>query len=378
MIKKILNYYNLESDSITDSFPVSFYPTPDRYIIYQTGSHKKSQIYDHSLEVISLIRQQLDKQNIKIIQIGDAEDPSVGSDFDLRGKITLYQIAFLIKNALLCVSSNSLTSKLCRCFNIDLIFLGSNFPSKSIVPDCHNISYLEPELKTVRWTYKDNEEIKLINSLKPEKIAEQILFNLNIQPDFNIDTLFMGEKYGHQIIDFIPDCSVSFEKNKKVNVRLDIVFNEEVMQNLSKRNAIFITTDRPVDISKINVKNLVSVSYFCSDSVDIDFVKKCIKNKITIYVISTQEEFLNKIRFDLLGICEVYKKINQKPLDFSKNCDIVFKSSRLYVGKNSVFPSLYHYKNNLQISSENSSLSEEMQSNDDFLESINSMYIYKI
>ena len=154
MLNKIFQHCGVEDYSSEEDFPENFYPVPSDYIVYQTGSEKKSQIYDYSSEVIPMIIDFLSITGIQVIQVGDKEDPSVLSSLDLRSALTVRQLAYVIKNSRLCITSNQLTTKLCRVYNKDLILLGSNYPSKHVVPSFDKVLYIEPELKTARWNYK--------------------------------------------------------------------------------------------------------------------------------------------------------------------------------------------------------------------------------
>ena len=135
MLKKIFQHCGIDKKSKEENFPENFFPAPEKYIIYQTGSEKRSQIYDYSSEVLSIISKELSLFNIELVQVGDASDPVVPNSIDFRGQLTVRQLAYLIKNSKLCITSNILTAKLCRVYKKDLILLGSNFPSKMIKPN---------------------------------------------------------------------------------------------------------------------------------------------------------------------------------------------------------------------------------------------------
>ena len=52
MLKKIFQHCGLDKLNKEENFPENFFPVPEKYIIYQTGSEKKSQIYIKALKVI--------------------------------------------------------------------------------------------------------------------------------------------------------------------------------------------------------------------------------------------------------------------------------------------------------------------------------------
>ena len=378
MLKKIFQHCGLDQLKREENFPENFFPAPEKYIIYQTGSEKKSQIYDYSPEVISIVSKELSLLDIEIIQIGDLSDPSVPNSIDLRSQLTVRQLAYLIKNSKLCVTSNILTAKLCRVYKKDLILLGSNFPSKMIKPDFDKVLYIEPELKTSKWNYKQEEWPKNINYIKPEIIGKAILEKLNISNVINYKTLYIGDKYGPRFLNFIPDKSFPKELvNNVFNFRLDICNNTQYLAYASKVCQIDITTKTPFDLTYLNAANIKSIVYFCDKNVDIEFIKDSISKLINIAVICEDEESLNDVRFKCLGICTVYKKIKENPLDILETRDTFFKCNRVYIGNNKTYASIYHYKNDLELKSPIVELNATFLNDNDFLENKDYTLIFK-
>lgn len=378
MLKKIFQHCGLDEIRKEENFPENFFPVPDKYIIYQTGSEKKSQIYDYSPEVISIVSKELSLLNIQIVQVGDSNDPSVPNSIDLRSQLTIRQLAYLIKNSKLCITSNILTAKLCRVYKKDLILLGSNFPSKMIKPDFDKVLYIEPELKTPKWNYKQEEWPKNINHIKPEIVAKAILEKLNIGNSINYKTLYIGDKYGPRFLNFIPDKSFPKELiNNVFNFRLDICDNVQYLPYASNVSQIDITTKTPFDLSNLNLANIKSIIYFCNKDIDVSFIKECISKLINIGIICEDEESLNEARFKCLGICTVYKKIKEKPLDILETRDTFFKCNRVYIGNNKTYASIYHYKNDLELKSSISELNQSFINDNDFLENKDYTLIFK-
>lgn len=378
MLKKIFQHCGLDELKKEENFPENFFPVPKKYIIYQTGSEKKSQIYDYSPEVLSIISKELSLLNIEVVQVGDLSDPLVPNSIDLRSQLTIRQLAYLIKNSKLCITSNILTAKLCRVYKKDLILLGSNFPSKMIKPDFDKVLYIGSELKTAKWNYKQDEWPKNINHIKPEIVAKAILQKLNIDSNINYKTLYIGDKYGPRFLNFIPDNIFPKELAGNVfNFRLDIVNNPQYLPYASKVSHIDITTKTSFDLSNLNIANIKSIIYFCDKDVDIIFIKKCVSKLINICVICEDEEALNEVRFKCLGICTIYKKIKEKELDILETGDTFFKCNRVYIGNNKTYSSIYHYKNDLELTSPILRLDNSFINDKDFLENKDYTLIFK-
>jgi hypothetical protein len=378
MLNKILQHCGLEDSIPKEEFPENFFPIPSDYIVYQTGSEKKSQIYDYSSEVIPMILNFLQVTGIQVIQIGDNDDPSILSSLDLRGLLTVRQLAYVIKNSRLCITSNQFTSKLCRVYNKSLILLGSNYPSKQVVPSFDKVVYIEPELKTARWNYKKDEWPKTINSIKPEVIANAILNKIGIEDSVNYKTLYIGEKFGPRFLNFIPEGIFPKELiNTPFNIRLDIFDNQEYLSPILNMTQADITTKTPLDLNSLNIKNIKSIVYFCDKDFDVNFIKGCISKLINLIVICCNDDLLNELRLETLGICTVYKKPKEKPLDILEKHDMFFKSNRVYIARGKTYASIYHYKNDLDFKSFPIELKESFMNEEDFLENKDYILIFK-
>lgn len=315
---------------------------------------------------------------IQVIQIGDNDDPSILSSLDLRGLLTVRQLAYVIKNSRLCITSNQFTSKLCRVYNKSLILLGSNYPSKQVVPSFDKVVYIEPELKTARWNYKKDEWPKTINSIKPEVIANAILNKIGIEDSVNYKTLYIGEKFGPRFLNFIPEGIFPKELiNTPFNIRLDIFDNQEYLSPILNMTQADITTKTPLDLNSLNIKNIKSIVYFCDKDFDVNFIKGCISKLINLIVICCNDDLLNELRLETLGICTVYKKPKEKPLDILEKHDMFFKSNRVYIARGKTYASIYHYKNDLDFKSFPVELKESFMNEEDFLENKDYILIFK-
>lgn len=375
MLSLLLNTYDIPHTG-RESFPGNVTPLPKKYIAFQTGSEMKSQMYDHFPLVIALIKNTLIQNNISILQFGDLSDPLLPDVMDKRGLYSTRHVSYVLENALTTVSCNLFTAELCRVHSKSNIFLSSNFPRKNLTKENKKLILLEPE-RDGKFSFQDKEDYKLINFIKPELIAESILKAINVDSKIPVKSIQMGQKYGQQILDFIPDAPLPNELiGKPINVRLDLFNNKLDLPNISRNSPIFITTKDAFNLEDLDQKNIRGITLFCDDSVDVSFVQKCISASLTIFVICTNENYLNDIRFSLLGIKEVYKKIKHKSLDFSGKGDIYCNSSRFYIGRNKMYPSLMHYKKNIDSTSANMKFDPNWSNDEDFLEAADSFYFF--
>lgn len=375
MLKQLLAHCGVNSDSWKDSFPENFFPIFGDYIVFQSGAEKQSQIYSRYFEVVGLIINELKSRNIYLVQTGDTSDPLVPNALDLRGQLSPRQLGYVIKNSLLCVTSHGFTSRLCRTYGVPLVMLGCNFPNNHETSLIEKCVYIEPDLLGKKWNYRDNDPDRIIDNIKPETVAQGVLNYLGIKKKLP-ETQFIGRYYGMEVFDFVPDSQFpSHLVGKTITLRLDLHFNEKALIELSNVCKINLVTNRAVDFDGVNAQNVIGITYFCDKVADTRFVANCIDRGAKLNVICTSDENISQVRFSLLGIAEVFRKKEDKSLDKLDFCASMFRSSRLVFGRNKVYPSVYHYKNDIQTNLLASTFPKEVT--EDFTEFNDFYYIFK-
>jgi hypothetical protein len=309
------------------------------------------------------------------VQVGDTSDPFVPNSLDLRGKLSPRQLGYVVKNSLACITSHAFTSRLCRTYDVPLVLLGCNFPRNNETNLIKRCCYIEPDLGGKKWNYRDNDPDRTIDNIKPESVAQGVLNYLGIKKKLP-ETQFIGKYYGMEVFDFVPDAQFpNHLVGKTITLRLDLFFNEKALMELSNVCKINIVTDRAVNFDGVNTQNVIGITYFCKNVADTRFVADCVARGAKLNVICTSDENISQIRFDLLGIAEVFRKKEDKSLDKLDFCASMFRSSRLVFGRNKVYPSVYHYKNDIATNLLSSDFPKE--ATEDFTEFNDFYYIFQ-
>ena len=298
-------------------YPVSL----DKYIVFQTSGKGNSRQYDYWLKVFQYIREYT--KDYKIIHVGLESDQSVaGIDLDLRGKTSIRQLAYLIKNSSLYLGIDSLSAHLAGHYDKKIVALYSYCYAQNCFPiwgKGHNQSLIE-----VNWaeqgkpSFSLNEKKKNINTIKPEIIAKAALDHLGVANDLDlVKTIFIGAQYHNPTIEVIPDSNSYpiFIKNKVCNVRMDYHFSEDNLLRLASICTVNIVTSKEIDI---NILNSIKP-------------KICGLNVIASNQIS--EEYLTKvkglgIKLNLSGpFNDGWSALSEKFFDFKLEKDEVFTKS---------------------------------------------------
>jgi hypothetical protein len=328
----------------------SYFPLPfDKYISFQPFSKYTAKDYDYWQEVINLISPILRQNNIQIVQIGGEKEKVIDNCYTVNGQTTIRQAAYIIKNSLLHLGTDSFGAHIASGFNKRIIALYSNNNINNVKPYWTNeedMALLSPKIDK-KPSYAAEENPKSINEIKPEKIAQAVLRLLGIDNNLHLmETIYNGRLYNNKIFHIIPNHVV--ERSQMINsciVRMDLDFNEDNLNQQLKLMPCIIASHKPInlDILKENKSNILGINYFVEDESSIEFIKnlKNLNIKYQLYSYLPKEKINDyKLAYIDYGIIinislkhpEVEDKIKQY-----MDKKIFYKSNNLILSKGEVF-----------------------------------------
>lgn len=353
---KLLDVYSLTSGSKIDKPFIyeSYFPLPfEKYVTFQAQTKFDSKDYSYWQDVINLVFPLLEKNNIKIIQVGNPNEWVYQYTIDLRGRTNLNQLAYVLNRAILHFGSDSLGTHLASNANIPLVSLYSASSSSISGPhfgDKNKQIIFDAFLraKNGKPSYSSNENPKSINLIKPEEIANAILKLLNIDFKIPFETIHIGEKYSNRIIrEFIPNNVIQLPNPEfPLEIRMDLEFNEEILsKQLSLSKALIITKKRINKNILVNFKsNIVAVCYEITENDEPKFVEDLKTLGLGIYLISyLDNDTINnkKINYYEFGVINQIKNESESKVASLKEevdklyykCNkIMFSDSKVYMG----------------------------------------------
>lgn len=102
---------------------------PNKYITVQGQTRQDPKDYDHIDEILEKI------SGYTIIQIGSPNDKTVKHDMDIRGKTTVGELAYVIKNAVMHLGGDSLPMHIAGMTGTDaVIMFGGTYPQQGMAP----------------------------------------------------------------------------------------------------------------------------------------------------------------------------------------------------------------------------------------------------
>ena len=236
----------------------SYYPLAvDKYIVLENGSEIKSRAYGMWADIILEIKPHFEEKKIAIVQVGDAKDELIPGAYDLRGRTTVKQNAYLLKKSLLHCSTNDFLLDVAAAFGVPIVAMyGNTFAdiAKPYWGDKSKHVILESHRNGNKPTFLADENPRTINFIHPEDVAYGILKLLNIPPNSKTKTKFIGGLYPTNILEAVPNFSPpnTFNPGLVINLRMDYHFDLQNMVNWASNRKVNIFTNKIIDLNYLN------------------------------------------------------------------------------------------------------------------------------
>lgn len=320
----------------------------DKYITLDTGSDAQSNAYDHWDIVIKLLKEPLNKNGIKIIQIGSSDCEQVRLIDKKNTDCSYKQTFYIIKKSMLHLGVNTYSTHAASFYNKKIVTIfGNSYPECggpywSKKEDIVNIS---PDFSKTKPSFSPNETNKRINEIKPEDIANQVLKLLNINQIQKFKSVFYGENYKLKQLDVVPN-NTKIVTGEQINIRMDKFFDLYQMEELLKRNRCEITTKKTIPIKYLLHKNLIKLNYI-ADEFDESFISQLNQNNIKYLLVCSNKKTLKEQRikfFEEKIFLFNKEKIIQKNSKKLKNVDfskLKINSNKAILNKDEIFNSYY-------------------------------------
>ena len=333
----------------------SYYPLPfERYIVIENGFEVKSRIYGMWPDIIASIKPDLDEKNIFIVQVGEANSEQIPGTFDLRGRASIKQQAFLLKNSLLHCSTNDFLLNVASSFDVPVVGMYGNTFAEVAKPywgDKSKHIILESDRKGNKPTFLAEENPRTINFVPPEKISNGILKLLGIEVKNKTETKFIGDLYTTYILEAVPDFHPPqmFNPGLVINLRMDYNFNLQHMANWGSNRKVNIFTNKVIDLNYLNAikNNIVGIQQEICTELNLKYLGILNNLKIKCELFTKNERALGKLRMKYFDYKVLLKKektredIKDRFTDLSDNH--YYKSNKLLFSKGKKYLNKYDY-----------------------------------
>ena len=146
---------------------VSYFPVvPKKYITIHSSNRIQSKTYDLYKDALELINPFLEKENIKILQIGESGEEKLPYCQSLLGRTNIKQASYVIKNSMLHLGTDSFSTHVASGFDKKIVSLYSTSYKECCGPYWGNKSdhiLLEPNRDEYKASFSDNKTWRSYN-----------------------------------------------------------------------------------------------------------------------------------------------------------------------------------------------------------------------
>lgn len=351
----VLESYALQNDLKIDrpSIYEKFFPLAvDNFITLDTSSLGTSALsYDHWQLVVNLIGPELEKNNIKILHLGDRGDTPLANCYSAIGQCNFNQKCYVINKSLVHVSPNNESMHIASSLGKKCVSLFSNncFPNQ-FAPYWGDKKYMEiiSPPTTEKPSFNPQENPKSINRITPEKIAEKVLNLAGIVTFVSeFKTLRIGNSFNRKRVESTLTHLLDPEKIgvSSLIVRMDLNFNEEALKAQLEASPCSVITNKPFsdDILKQYAKRIVELVYYIEDdsAAGVDFIDKVAEKSINFLLRSRETgSKLNDYKLAYFDYGQVHQIPTKDKQDFEElkgKKNLYYKSNHFIIHNNSFY-----------------------------------------
>lgn len=364
---KLLETYSLNcSVEIRNNPPFlleKFFPlgaTLNKYIILQSTTGMPAKNYSFWSDVIDILYPILEKENIKIVSLGEKETSQFDNVINLGGTTSIHQAYYLGLKSLLLLGGDSWLAH--ALINTPKVILYGSTSVKNHSPyfyDKEKTIFLESHRNGNFPTFAREEMPKTVDFIKPEEIAKSVCSLLNLPFTFPYETVYISPFYTNKVIELVPNQSVNISQFglNNIIVRMDILFNEICLLEQAKMGKVSIVTDIPINLKLLEqIKPQIQEVYYLIGQRNVpSFVESLFNLGIKTHMFSYEDK--DYIRSQKLNYCD-FGIIHQKEkLDISKikefegidKKSLFYKSQKFILSNGKIYPSVAAFRDNLNI-----------------------------
>jgi hypothetical protein len=265
---------------------------------------------------------------------------------------------------LLYIGSNNFSIQVASHFNKKIIAIYSNHYASQAKPywsSQDDVKIIEVFGKN-KPSFNDNENPKVINNLMPDKISQEIFDKLNIKVEPTFKFTYIGQNYINKTIETVPNMVIdpSSFGAPHIITRMDIQFNEQVLEAQLKTSKVLIVTNKEIseDLIKRYRQNIIQVFYKIEENNNPNFIKT-LKSQNINYILASylKEEDVNKIKIDYMDFGLILKLNYKTKEDFNKDAKY-YKSNKFILSNNKLYMSEAALEKDLPIKDFNQNIQE--------------------
>ena len=363
-----------------------FFPViPEKYITVSVEPQIQSKQYKYFDIVFDSVRSFLDKQSIKIIQIGSSKSKKLTSVDEMIFDLDFKKQAYIVQNSLLHIGCSDALMHYASFNHIPIVTLfGDSYAA------CSDGYWSSTESKTnieapceVKPSFNVFDQQDSINKIPPEDIANAIIKRISPEKSIPLKTRFIGDFYHHPVFELVPDFFSQMQGmlDKHWFIRLDYLEVHSYVESWCEYLPSFsFFADKMIPhqfILKLKGK-LKNVTFIVNEETVLsdDYLNYISGLGIGVNLLVKDAYILPTIRNKYFNFnVQVYALADKSLLKDKKVVfnNLLFHSTKTIVARGKKYPSTYHWKKDKNILDKNLILED----NEDLLKELNHFYIYQ-
>ena len=329
-------------------FPIGF----ERYITIHGGSGMASKNYSYFNNVIQLIKPELEKKDIGIIQIGEEKDPKIKGATSILGETSLRQTFCVLQNACLHLGNDSFSTHVAAFYKTPVVALYGPVIPNTCSPywgDPKIQSLISPDYSNRKPSFSTKEEPKRVDEIFPDYVGSECLRLLGLPNNLKHNTpIHLGKMFHTPVIDVVPDSEISksivIGENSLVNIRADYTDNPYMTEYwlTNYKCTIFLDKELDINILKQHKEQIKRIYFYISDNTREEYIHQVISTGIKLKFLYTGED-ISSIRLKFFHQ-NIYQDeiLSKKDLDNpAELCDnyTYYESSLNIIKDGKIYPS---------------------------------------
>jgi len=335
-----------------------FYPIDkDNYIVFHPVS-KDAKTYTHWQTTLDILRPWLEAEGISLVQVGAPKERPYSGCIVTNGSTDVNQVAYLLRHSKLLLGVDSFPAHIASSMDKKMVILYPNCNLSNVGPywgNKNNQVLLKGEIEGQKPAYSFEERPKSIDTIKPEDIAKEVCRLLDIKMHYPYETLFMGNGFHIKTIENLPNQVVNPKSmgRESIIVRMDLLFNEELLAQQLQESSATIVTNKPIDTELINFfkKQIKEIIYFIEEDDDPDFAAFLESSGLEYSLLSflpedqLQPKKMNYLDLEKAALLPMTResKENIKEIKNVDVKDLYFMTSTVFLSAGQAFASEQHW-----------------------------------
>lgn len=333
----------------------------NNYITIQTKSGMPAKDYSYFDEVLNILKPVLNQNNIKVLHIGQDSIP-LSNTINLNNQTSINQSAYIICKSLCHLSVDSWSVHYACANEVPCVSLYGSTTIENHSPYHFNPQrtiFLESHRNGNKASFQREEQLKTIDLIYPELVAQSICKLLNIEFSYPFKTLYIGKSFSTKMLE--SDCTGVINTQQLgiqgLIMRLDFNFNLAILINQMQLCKVSIITNQPVPINILQQfkGQILELVYNVDKNHNPSFPQELINNGIKFNMFSElNEKNLNEIKLNYIDYGIIHQRKTMEILEELKNKDlnnIYYKSGKITLSNSGIYQSRWGMENGLKISS---------------------------